>query len=173
VSRHFTFFNGTEPTFALATESFGSLVRWPPDTVQLAMSTAAPARGPIAAVRADGRFGELTEADLRFTDAEAMNLMRLACGASMSPALARQVNVHNHGWAAGLRLTAPAPARAVRAAEPSGDQAGSLPPDPIDEVADYLWLEVLDRLAPGHRAPGVDPRGARAGRRKSRRNGMT
>lgn len=124
-------------TDPLTVESFDLFVRWLPESVRLVVSTARPARGPIATLRASGRLGELGESDLRFTDDEARHLLSVVSGEPVGQARAATLNGHVDGWAVGLRLTAPAM---------SG--ADTDPGTPVPAVVDYLRAEILDRLSP-------------------------
>ena len=92
---------------------------------------------PTDRLRARGQLREVRFAELRFSDAEAAELMhRLAPGLG-DDAVARAAE-RSDGWAASLRLSALA-ARTDRArpAHEVADPGGAL------LVADYLWNEVL------------------------------
>ena len=126
-------------------------------------------------LRLDGELAEIRAADLKFTLAEAGQLLAAAGIELPDPAL-RLLYDRTEGWAAGLRLAAlalaghPDPARF--AAEFSGTER---------TVAEYLLAEVLDRQ-PGagaaavaaHLHPGPSQRGAGppADRGRRRRAGL-
>jgi LuxR family maltose regulon positive regulatory protein len=90
-------------------------------------------------LRLSGELTELRAADLRFSAAEALDLL-VASGTSLAEDAAARLHARTEGWAAGLRLAAlalagnTAPERFV--AEFSGSER---------TVADYLVAEVLDR----------------------------
>jgi LuxR family transcriptional regulator, maltose regulon positive regulatory protein len=123
-------------TDPLTVESFELFVRWLPESVRVVLSTARPARGPVAALRVSGKLGEIGEADLRFTDDEAWHLLRVVGGAPVHRETAQALNARIDGWAAGLRLTA---------------LAMSSPDRLVPAVVDYLRAEVLDRVTPDER----------------------
>jgi LuxR family maltose regulon positive regulatory protein len=90
-------------------------------------------------LRLEGELAEIRTADLKFTVAEAGQLLA-AAGVELPDAVLAALHERTEGWAAGLRLAAlalaghPDPARL--AAEFSGSER---------TVADYLLAEVLDR----------------------------
>jgi LuxR family maltose regulon positive regulatory protein len=90
-------------------------------------------------LRLSGELTELRAADLRFSAAEALELL-VASGITLPDEAAARLNARTEGWAAGLRLAAlalagdPDPVRFV--AEFSGSER---------TVADYLVAEVLDQ----------------------------
>lgn len=90
-------------------------------------------------LRLTGELTELRAADLRFSPAEAQELL-VASGISLPEEVAARLDARTEGWAAGLRLAAlalagnPDPAQFV--AEFSGSER---------TVADYLVAEVLDQ----------------------------
>jgi LuxR family transcriptional regulator, maltose regulon positive regulatory protein len=90
-------------------------------------------------LRLEGELAEIRAADLKFTRAEAGQLLAAAGAGLPDPAL-RLLWERTEGWAAGLRLAALALARhpdpARFAAEFSGTER---------TVADYLLAEVLER----------------------------
>ena len=90
-------------------------------------------------LRLSGELTELRAADLRFSEAEALELL-VAAGITLPDEAAARLNARTEGWAAGLRLAAlalagnPDPLQFV--SEFSGSER---------TVADYLVAEVLDQ----------------------------
>jgi LuxR family transcriptional regulator, maltose regulon positive regulatory protein len=123
----------------LTAESLELFIHWLPDSARLVLSTARPAR-TMATFRASGKLGELSEADLRFTDDEACRLLNAVSGRSLSREEAASINSHIDGWAIGVRLTA----LAMAAGDPYPEQL-------VSAVADYARAEVLSRMTPNER----------------------
>ena len=97
----------------------------------------------LARVRAEGRAAELTAADLRLSDREALGVLASA-GAQLPPREAKELNARAEGWPAGVYLTGLSLAARIgmapREAAP-GEGAHHF-------VADYFEAEVLSRLEP-------------------------
>jgi LuxR family maltose regulon positive regulatory protein len=110
-----------------------------PEKLRFVLATRHDVRLGLHRLRLEGELTELRADDLRFTLAEARELLAAAGVGLTDPALARLVD-RTEGWAAGLRLAAlslaghPDPERF--AAEFSGSER---------TVAEYLLAEVLDR----------------------------
>lgn len=98
---------------------------------------------PLARMRARGQLAELRAADLRFTPAEAAELLRAAAGTELPDAVVSALGERTEGWAAGLQLAA----LSLRGRDGVDDVAAF-----VEEfsgshryVLDYLAEEVLDR----------------------------
>ena len=114
------------------------VMRAPPE-LRFVLATRHDLRLGLHRLRLEGELSEIRTADLRFTQAEARELLTAAGVALPEPALA-MLHERAEGWAAGLRLAALSlaghedPERF--AAEFSGSER---------TVADYLLAEVLER----------------------------
>jgi LuxR family maltose regulon positive regulatory protein len=114
------------------------LARRPPE-LRIVLATREEPRLGLHRLRLAGQLIEVRAADLRFSEAEARQLLQ-AAGVRLSDAGATRLYERTEGWAAGLRLAAislarhPDPERFV--AEFSGSER---------TVADYLVAEVLER----------------------------
>ena len=115
------------------------LVLRAPAELRLVLATRHDVRLGLHRLRLEGELTEIRADDLRFTEAEARELLAAAGVRLTDPALALLVD-RTEGWAAGLRLAAlslaghPDPDRF--AAEFSGNER---------TVAEYLLAEVLER----------------------------
>src|SRR6266516_3085065 len=115
------------------------LVMRAPDTLRFVLATRHDLRLGLHRLRLEGELTEIRAADLRFSLAEARELLAAAGVELGEPALG-MLYERTEGWAAGLRLAAlslaghPDPERF--AAEFSGSER---------TVAEYLLAEVLDR----------------------------
>src|SRR5690242_11497175 len=118
------------------------LLRAPPD-LRLVLATRHDLRLGLHRLRLDGELTEIRAADLRFTVAEARELLAAAAGVQLPDAALVTLQERTEGWAAGLRLAAlslaghPDPARF--AAGFSGTER---------TVAEYLLAEMLERQPP-------------------------
>ncbi|HYV77864.1 MAG TPA: hypothetical protein VE979_07030, partial [Streptosporangiaceae bacterium] len=114
------------------------LMRAPPE-LRFVLATRYDVRLGLHRLRLEGELTEIRAGDLRFSPAEARELLTDAGVQLTDPALAR-LTARTEGWAAGLRLAAlslaghPDPERF--AAQFSGSER---------TVAEYLLAEVLDR----------------------------
>lgn len=95
---------------------------------------------PLARLRARGQLTELRAADLRFTSAEAGELLRGAVGYELSDATISALGQRTEGWVAGLQL-------AALSLQGRSDIAGFVAEFSGSHrfVLDYLTEEVLDR----------------------------
>jgi LuxR family transcriptional regulator, maltose regulon positive regulatory protein len=115
------------------------LVMRAPPTLRFVLTSRHDVRLGLHRLRLDGGLAEIRAADLRFSLAEAKELLASAGVAVAEPAVA-MLHERTEGWAAGLRLAAlslaehPDPGRF--AAEFSGSER---------TVAEYLLAEVLER----------------------------
>jgi LuxR family transcriptional regulator, maltose regulon positive regulatory protein len=114
------------------------IMRAPPE-LRFALATRHDLRLGLHRLRLEGELTEIRAADLRFTEAEARELLE-AAGVKLPEASLALLHERTEGWAAGLRLAAlslaghPDPERF--ATEFSGSER---------TVAEYLLAEVLER----------------------------
>jgi LuxR family maltose regulon positive regulatory protein len=115
------------------------LVMRAPPKLRFVLSTRHDVRLGLHRLRLEGGLTELRAADLRFSLAEAKELLE-AAGVGLSAPVLMKLHERTEGWAAGLRLAALAlaghPDPGWFAAEFSGGER---------TVAEYLLAEVLDR----------------------------
>jgi len=117
------------------------LVEHLPPTLRLVVSARSDPLLPLARLRARGEMTEIRADALRFTDAEAAELLNGTLGLTLAPADIDALQRRTEGWAAGLYLAGlslrgrPDPSRLVRAF--AGDDR---------QIIDYLVAEVLDAL---------------------------
>jgi LuxR family transcriptional regulator, maltose regulon positive regulatory protein len=117
------------------------LVEHLPPALRLVVSARADPELPLARMRARGEMTELRADALRFTDAEAAELLNGTLGLGLAPADIDALQRRTEGWAAGLYLAGlslrgrPDPSRLVSAF--AGDDR---------QIVDYLVAEVLDAL---------------------------
>jgi ATP/maltotriose-dependent transcriptional regulator MalT len=111
-----------------------------PANVHVVLSTRVDPPLPLPRLRAHGELTELRIADLGFTDAEALRLLRDAMGLDLTPQEAQRLWERTEGWAAGLVL-AGLSLRGRADPEPfiASLEAGHR------HVVDYLGSEVLAR----------------------------
>jgi LuxR family transcriptional regulator, maltose regulon positive regulatory protein len=121
-------------------QSLGFLLQHLPGSLRLVVATRADAPLPLARLRARGQLGELRERDLRFTPAEAAELLRAAVGPDLPAAAVAALTDRTEGWAAGLQLAALSLRGRADIAAFVGGFSGS-----HRYVLDYLAEEVLDR----------------------------
>jgi LuxR family maltose regulon positive regulatory protein len=118
------------------------LVMRAPERLRLVLATRHDVRLGLHRLRLEGELTEIRAGDLRFSLAEARELLASA-GVELADAALGMLYRRTEGWAAGLRLAAlslaghPDPGRF--AAEFSGTER---------TVAEYLLAEVLDRQSP-------------------------
>lgn len=77
-----------------------------PPTVHLVIATRADPPLPIARLRARGQLTEIRQAELRFTDAEAIAFLRKAMDLDLTPEDAAVLTERTEGWIAGLQMAA-------------------------------------------------------------------
>lgn len=95
---------------------------------------------PLGRLRLSGELAEVREQELRFTHAEAADLLARLLPAALAPELVAQLEARTEGWAAGLRMAAIALERAADPAAVIAAFAGS-----HRFVMDYLLEEALGR----------------------------
>jgi ATP/maltotriose-dependent transcriptional regulator MalT len=114
-----------------------------PGTLRLVVASRSDPPLPLARLRARGQSAELRAADLRFTLAEAAQLMAASTGLDLPDDVVVALGERTEGWVAGLQLAALSlqGRRDVEGfvAEFSGSHR---------YVLDYLTEEVLDRQSP-------------------------
>jgi LuxR family transcriptional regulator, maltose regulon positive regulatory protein len=117
------------------------LVEHLPPTLRLIVSARADPELPLARLRARGEMTEIRADALRFTDAEAAELLNGTLGLCLAPADIDALQRRTEGWAAGLYLAGlslrgrPDPSLLVSAF--AGDDR---------QIVDYLVAEVVDAL---------------------------
>jgi LuxR family maltose regulon positive regulatory protein len=77
-----------------------------PDNMHLVIATRADPPLPIARLRGRGQLTELRQADLRFTPAEAAQLLNQVMGLDLSVDAIAALNSRTEGWIVGLQLAA-------------------------------------------------------------------
>jgi LuxR family maltose regulon positive regulatory protein len=117
-----------------------TLIRHQPKQVRLVVSARADPPLPLARLRVQGRLAELRASELRFSTAEAAELLALADVALDEDQVRRLVG-QTEGWPAGLRL-------AARSLRDSTDREAFLTEFAGNDraIADFLVSEVLARL---------------------------
>jgi len=117
------------------------LVEHLPPTLRLIVSARADPELPLARLRARGEMTEIRADALRFTDAEAAELLNGTLGLCLAPADIDALQRRTEGWAAGLYLAGlslrgrPDPSLLVSAF--AGDDR---------QIVDYLVAEVVDAV---------------------------
>ncbi|WP_127503653.1 LuxR C-terminal-related transcriptional regulator [Actinoplanes solisilvae] len=114
-----------------------------PPQVTLALATRADPPLPLARLRARGELAELRAADLRFSPAEAGELLNDVMGVRLEPAHVAALDARTEGWAAGLQLAA----LAARGRDDLGEFVDAFAGS-HRFVLDYLLEDVL-RSQPG------------------------
>jgi LuxR family maltose regulon positive regulatory protein len=124
-------------------ELLGDLLRHPPSTLHLVVSTRQDPWLPLTRLRAQNQLTEVRAADLRFTAAEIRDFMRNALGLTLEQPQVAILEERTEGWAAGLRL-------AALSLSDGDDVAGRLADFSTDDryVMDFLLSEVLARFPP-------------------------
>jgi LuxR family maltose regulon positive regulatory protein len=120
--------------------SLGFLIDHLPPQLHLVLASRADPPLPLARLRARGLLSELRERDLRFTPAEAAELLRAAVGPELPAAAVAALADRTEGWVAGLQLAALSLQGRTDIAAFVAGFSGS-----HRYVLDYLAEEVLDR----------------------------
>jgi LuxR family transcriptional regulator, maltose regulon positive regulatory protein len=120
--------------------SLGFLIDHLPPQLHLVLASRADPPLPLARLRARGLLSELRERDLRFTPAEAAELLRAAVGPELPAAAVAELADRTEGWVAGLQLAALSLQGRTDIAAFVAGFSGS-----HRYVLDYLAEEVLDR----------------------------
>ena len=126
----------------LVADGLAYLVRNLPANAHVLMTSRTPVRLPLAKLRAAGRLGELSEADLRLTPADQAALLA-ARGVTLGPADAERLDAATQGWPAGCRLVG------LRCADGSPEAVQAALAGARDNVSEYLFEEVLAALPAG------------------------
>jgi LuxR family transcriptional regulator, maltose regulon positive regulatory protein len=123
------------------------LVEHLPPTLRLIVSARSDPELPVARLRARGEMTEIRADALRFTDAEAAELLNGTLGLCLAPADIDALQRRTEGWAAGLYLAGLSllgrPDSSLLVSAFAGDDR---------QIVDYLVAEVLDALPEGVRS---------------------
>lgn len=117
-----------------------------PATLRLVMAGRADPALPLARLRAGGQLTEIRAADLRFTAAEAAEMIAAVGGVRLPPSSAELLWERTEGWAVGLQLAS----LSIRGDDRPESTVARLRGDDR-HVLDYFETEVLDRLDPAQR----------------------
>jgi LuxR family maltose regulon positive regulatory protein len=128
--------------------SLGLFVDLLPPAVQVAVTTRTEPALPTARLRARGQLAEIRAPDLRFTDADAADLLRRGFGVELDARAVARLQERTEGWAAGLQLAGVS----LRRRGLDFDRFMQAFADAPDDVLDYLGQEVLDGQPPRLRA---------------------
>jgi LuxR family maltose regulon positive regulatory protein len=129
----------TDPAIHAA---MGTLLSTLPPTLRFVLITRTAPPLPLARLRGRGEVLDLGPDDLRFTDAEALDLLQRANGLEVTQGEVGSLNDRAEGWVAGLQLVGhvlqgQSPEQVRRfAAEFSGN---------VRSIETYLWEEAIDR----------------------------
>lgn len=123
----------------LVSEGLGFLVRHLPADMHVVVTSRVPLRLPLAKLRAAGKLGEVTEADLRLTPDEQAALLA-AEGVELAPEDARHLDDATQGWPAACRLVG------LRCSGGDAFDVASALAGAQESVQEYLFEEVLDAL---------------------------
>lgn len=138
------------------------LVEHLPPTLCLVLATRSDPALPLARLRARGQMTEIRADELRFSEAEAEELLNQTLGLALPPDEVHALQQRTEGWAAGLYLAGLSlrgrkdTALIVRAF--SGDDR---------QIVDYFAAEVLDGLPPRVRVHGIWKSGETGGLRRA------
>jgi LuxR family maltose regulon positive regulatory protein len=138
------------------------LVEHLPPTLCLLLATRSDPALPLARLRARGQMTEIRADELRFSEAEAEELLNQTLGLALPPDEVHALQQRTEGWAAGLYLAGLSlrgrkdTALIVRAF--SGDDR---------QIVDYFAAEVLDGLPPRVRVHGIWKSGETGGLRRA------
>ena len=124
-------------------EILGRLIRQPPRSLHLVLSCRADPMLPLGALRGRGLLNEVRAAELRFTDEEAAEYLRHACGRPLTDTQLSSLVERTEGWIAGLHLAALSLLGREDVEQSIREFAGS---DRF--VADYLMDELWNQLDP-------------------------
>jgi LuxR family transcriptional regulator, maltose regulon positive regulatory protein len=86
--------------------SVAFLLRHLPATLHVAIASRVDPPLPVAGLRAAGQVTEIRAGDLRFSEAEAEELLNGSLGLDLDPADVQLLRERTEGWAAGLQLAA-------------------------------------------------------------------
>jgi LuxR family transcriptional regulator, maltose regulon positive regulatory protein len=127
----------------------GILVEHLPPTVTLVLAGRSEVDLPVARLRARGELAEIRADQLRFSEAEAEQLLNETLGLALAPEEIHALCQRTEGWAAGLYL-AGLPLLDRKESYAAGRMAAVTRDDRL--IFDYLAAEVLAGLTPALRA---------------------
>ena len=127
---------GSQPVHA----SLGFLLEHLPPGLHPVLASRADPPLALARLRARGQLTELRDAELRFTDGEAADVLREVSGAELPGAMVTALAARTEGWAVGLQLAALSLRGQANVAEFVAAFTGS-----HRYVLDYLAEEVLEQ----------------------------
>lgn len=129
-------------------DALAFLIEQQPEPMHLVIASRADPPLPLARLRARGQLSEIRQEDLRFTPAEADELLREALGSELGSSQVGTLTERTEGWIAGLQM-------ASLALQALPSQPGATPGGAAEfvrtfggthrHVADYLVEEVLAR----------------------------
>ncbi len=82
------------------------LIRYAPENLHFIISSRVDPPLPLARLRGSGQMSELRQQDLRFTAAEAAQLLSATLAPALPPTIVSLLNDRAEGWAAGLQMAA-------------------------------------------------------------------
>lgn len=123
----------------LVSEGLVFFVRHLPANAHVVATSRVPLRLPLAKLRAAGKLGEVTEADLRLTPDEQAALLA-AEGVELGPEDVRRLGEATQGWPAACRLVG------LRCTSGDVRDVASALAGAQESVQEYLFEEVLDAL---------------------------
>lgn len=123
----------------LVSEGLAFLIRNLPAALHLVVTSRVPLRLPLAKLRAAGKLGEVTEADLRL-DASEQAALLAAEGVELRPEDAKSLEAATQGWPAACRLVG------LRCSSGGADDVASALAGARESVQEYLFEEVLAAL---------------------------
>jgi LuxR family maltose regulon positive regulatory protein len=139
--------------------SLGQLLERLPPTLHVAVTSREVPALPIARLRARGQLDEVDAADLRFSDADAADLLRRGFAVELGGERVARLQEHMEGWAAGLHLAGISLGRRgtdfdafiAAIAAPGADAPAYLAAEVLDgqpaAIRDFLLrTAILDRL---------------------------
>ncbi|MDH4163716.1 MAG: hypothetical protein OEW15_13685 [Nitrospirota bacterium] len=131
-------------------ELLSQLIETSPPGVRIMVLSRTKPEMALASLRSKRAVGELSAADLRFTDNEVIELFGSVFGTHLSRPRAADICRMTEGWAVGLVLL-------HEYLMTKGDQRNDAIPEDLqrgfrDQVFDYLANEVFSHLAPGLQA---------------------
>ncbi len=124
-------------------ELLDALLKHPPRSLHLVISTRRNPSLPLSSLRAKGQMAEVRLDDLEFSLADSTALLEQAAGQRLSSDALTHVHKSTEGWVVGLRLAA----LAMRYHEDINEFLLSFGGD-IRQVQDYLIAEVMEHEEP-------------------------
>ncbi len=124
-------------------ELLDALLKHPPRSLHLVISTRRNPSLPLSSLRAKGQMAEVRLDDLEFSLADSTALLEQAAGQRLSSDALAHVHKSTEGWVVGLRLAA----LAMRYHEDINEFLLSFGGD-IRQVQDYLIAEVMEHEEP-------------------------